>query len=104
MRIRNARCDIDPDQWCRFSPMLPFSSREGVWRFGVGDHFVKPLLEQHRTVRDVRGGNCRFSRSRDGPRWFAAFAAVGDWDVRHRGSGAACHLVFLLREIEVGFI
>jgi hypothetical protein len=45
----NARHDIDLDQWCRFSPMLPFSSREGVWRLGVGDNFAKPLLEKHRT-------------------------------------------------------
>lgn len=28
---------------------------------------------------------------------------VGDWDVQHGGSGAACHLAFLLREIEMGF-
>lgn len=82
--------------------MLPFSHREGIWRFGVGENFAK-FWRSIDHVGDVRRGNCRFSRSSVGYRRFAEFAAVGDWDVQPAGSGAGCLRVFLLREIEIGF-
>jgi len=54
---------------------------------------LQSLVEEHRLCR-CSYGNYRFNRSGDGPRWFAAFAALGDWDVEHGGSGAARHGYF----------
>jgi hypothetical protein len=87
-----------------FSLCFPFSSREGVRRFGVEDNFCRATSGAASNMSVMFVGAIVALVSRDGHRWFAAFAAVGDWDVRHRGSGAACHLVLLLKEIEVGFI